>query len=346
MKRGFVAPRGLVAASLLLAGACSEVRLIGDEQDAGAGAAPPTGAGGAVTTSTSSSGTGGFVPIDPDAAARAAVVLRSCGFPDTIDVILNRFYTHIPGPDDAIDRLVWAIPCIDASLGGCDAAKQCLGLVASANVTCEPGCTGTVLRTCDGNQQLDMDCATLGLTCASGVNRCLAAPLAPSCDPTALPDACNGSIAQSCNGFVVHGPDCASQGMKCGFVPNFSNGLCVGEGPACETSVSDMSFYGIHFDVGIACEGNTLRACVNRSEHQVDCTTLSPGLKCQTAGAASFCGLASECDPRSEPATCDPASGIITVCNAGRHDQVSCEKLGFTGGCDDVSGCLIALGGP
>ncbi|APR81243.1 Hypothetical protein A7982_06590 [Minicystis rosea] len=339
-------------APLLLVGACSQSRLIGAERDD-----PSVGAGG----NTSSGVDGGLAvaaplaPIDPAAAARVAVLLRSCGDADSIEVILDRFYTQIPGPDDAKGRLAWAISCIDAAPKGCAGVQQCIGLAATTNAACAPGCDGTVLHTCDGNTQVDIDCAKLGLTCSPKSERCLAVPLGPSCDQNVYPNTCKGTSPEGCLATVVHGPDCASLGLGCGFVDGFTNALCVGEGPACAAAAADMSFFAVRLDTGVACDGDTLRACVNRSEHKVDCGTRGAGFKCQvgdpgvsgTGGGGggapqnAYCGLAVECVPGVDASVCDPQNGTITVCNAGRRDVVSCAELGFSGGCDEKRGCLL-----
>jgi hypothetical protein len=138
---------------------------------------------------------------------------------------------------------------------------------------------------------------------------------------------------------VRPGLDCAELGLACvaDDAQNFG-ARCVGTGEAC-TNLSDPLFDGM------ACAGNTLVACVNGRQHDLDCATMGEGFSCQMNAGIPFCGLAAECLPAHLQGAADrdvPQGGLpepscdgtaIVFCNAGRLERIDCTTLGFTG-CD------------
>jgi hypothetical protein len=127
---------------------------------------------------------------------------------------------------------------------------------------------------------------------------------------------------------LVRGPDCALAGLAC------LDGVCVGSGESC-TQPNDTYRDGFDYG-GIACDGDTLTACVGGALEAVDCTRFGEGYSCQSIEDGYFCGLGSECRPgefeigtSGTLETCDGTS--VVYCDEGRLESLDCTSLGFTG---------------
>ena len=295
--------------------------------------------------SSTTIGTGGpldciSVPktLDPDAIARAAVVLGSCGPDDRPTGYASSLYEARVEAKRRDRCLLNAVPCLASHGGGCDAVVDCLATEIDLLGPCAPACNGTVAVGCDDQLRFRQDCAKWGATCSAG--ECEdSAPATPACSHSSFQSRCDNGAPVICSGdFEESGPRCADyQGLECADT-GYGVMACVGTGSQCQPAMTNSM--NIIVDDGLACVGTSLDACVNGKRHVLDCNALMPGLTCQTVSGEqppAFCGIASECVPEAEywKETCDGDS--VVFCNAGRIEKVDCKSLGF-------SGCLAGKG--
>jgi hypothetical protein len=284
--------------------------------------------GGAGDGPSVSGGAGGRAP-GPERKtatfARAAVVLGSCVPDDGVNRNLATLWQAEAIPQ-LWGRFVAQAECLANAGSGCDAVTQCLGYAIELSMTCEQECRGSVFTYCDGEVAIQLDCAKLGLACDDAA-ACVDGTVM-TCDDRNHVATCDAELPLTCNdGAVRRGPDCAALGLHC------EDGACRGTGAAC-TLESPLSEYSVEY-VGIACEGDVMRACVAGAEHALDCAAIAPGFSCRKADGVHFCGLAAECVPGNLPNSDQTGTLLgcegdaITFCNAGRIDRIDCRELGF-----------------
>jgi len=336
---GMGVPIALLTAALF-AGCGSPPRGPAGEGGGGAGATTcqaPRAASPTIPSSTS---------LDPDAVARAAVVLGTCVPDDGVTRNAAYMWAAQASSGEFFYRSQLQVACLAHSNCGCAAAEHCLGYSFAASSACKNGCEGEVFSACGPGNDIPagyrnaVDCQSVGLRC-DPVGFCIdGAPIACSassvlgCNGDGQPEYCD-------NGLVRHGPSCNDLGLDC------APGGCVGRGASCTSTSTSHSVDAVHFE-GQGCSGATLSACVNGKLTSVDCATKGPGFGCQHVADDYFCGLASQCDPPSETgnataARCDGA--VLEFCNAGRLERVDCTSLGFPG-CSESGaryGCTTGL---
>jgi hypothetical protein len=294
--------------------------LVGCDDGSASGGGPAAGGG---------STPGGRAPSPQDRAAtfaRAAVVFGSCVPDDGINRNLANLWQAADIPQ-LWGRVVTRAECLATAGGGCDAVTQCIGYDIELSASCVEGCNGSVFTYCDEDAATRIDCAKLVLACddvascsEQPVTACDAETHVATCDAQQQPLTCN-------DGAIRRGPDCASLGLRC------EDGACRGTGPACAFD-APFSEYRVEY-VGIACQGNVMRACVAGTEHALDCAAIAPGFSCREADGVHFCGLAAECVPGNLPNYDQPGTllgcegNAVTFCNAGRIDRIDCRELGF-----------------
>lgn len=277
----------------------------------------------------------GRAPLDPSAAARAAVFMASCVPDDNPNITLLDYYAS-RGRDAAAE--LDEVACLAAKANGCQAVADCLGITATFEGSCSSpyACHGNVLQVCDDNLEFRADCTKLGGSArcdpSVGCVPCDGAQTAPSCDNETFTDHCEDGRAVRCDdGFVVRGLRCADLGLECQ-PDSFGDFVgCYGKGAECQTN-----WGGDGLLVGTGCAGSVLEACVGERSHSLDCGEIAAGFSCQSVAAGGetsyFCGLAAECDGAANPPadpTCDGNS--VVLCNAGRIEKIDCLSLGFTG---------------
>ena len=221
-----------------------------------------------------------------------------------------------------------------------DATRRCLGWsrTPSSGGTCAT-CSGSVATRCGEEARVTVDCAKLGLSC-DAIAICSSEP-GTACDRATFTQKCtsDGTPEFCDDGAVFHGPRCADLGLSCG-----AGGFCTGSGDACQDETS-TSGSGVSWD-GLACDGDTLQACVGGRKATRDCSSAGPGLGCQAFDGIHFCGLASECLPGEQPRGAQRGSAVrcegstVVFCNAGRIERVDCKTLGFDG-CDEAAGVCV-----
>ena len=295
-------------------------------------------------------------PKDPDAVVEAAIILNSC-FAD-LNYYKPKINKNISQIYFDVDRywstraLFQRVGCFKDKANGCDAMRECIGMVEQLNGKPEMNIAPDPIagKACadgtsyyhdefyigDGNTPYSSDtwinCDGLGSECKeyNGQSYCATIPFL-ECDPATVKEACQDDRPYRCDGPYVDGkyyayqePKCSDYGMTCG------SRDCVGTGASCVTPLgdewsADTSYFS--YKAGTACESATvLRACVGTNESLVDCTTLGQGFTC-IPGPIAHCGFASECDDKT-PVTCEGDS--LVLCDAGRVRKVDCKSLGFT----------------
>lgn len=297
-------------------------------------------------------------PVDPDKAARAAVVLGACVPDDGVHRYLADIYYRRSA--DPQTQLIFnaAVECLATKNNGCQAVADCTGTmidIAPSAAECVDGCNGTVRTACDGRLRFREDCSRYNEQCVGDSSRSACAPAgAPPCirdDAGIYTYHCVDGKPAYCTGPVEqYGVACASIGLVC------ENGGCKGTEGACTDNGSQIQ--NVDYLNGVVCANGTLQACLNGGLASASCASFSPGFTCQTSLATDsgippkpFCGLASECNPPSRSnLQCDGDS--VVVCNAGRIDKVDCKTLGFTtcnskfGGCTpNLESTFVADGG-
>ncbi len=311
----------VLALALIYLPACST--------ESSTGTAGSSGSGGAGVSVTPPDPPG---PKDPSDALKMAIFIGSCTSAGAIDAVLGDLYDRKEG--DSYRQTAYDVTsCFADKTNGCGAVKECVGIsFEPAPVPCTFGCIENtdIYRGCPDIISYLTDCSQLGYTCSPIVNTCVKEPLAPECDKATFMASCADGAPLVCSsGREEPGPICADYGLVCSDHASYGK-ACVGGGPACNGVI--VSQNTVDFGDGIACDGASLRACVNGFEHTVDCSKLGEGFTCQTTPTASFCGLAAECDP-GLPQTTECEGDSVVVCNAGRIEKVDCKTLGFTG-CD------------
>lgn len=310
---------------LVHCGGSSDANL-GEGAGASAGAAGEAGSSGAAGSAGAASGP--VFPIDPAAAARAAVLLGSCIPDDGPARMLQAFYVKTE-PADTPD-LVDAIQCLAGKTNGCAGVAECTGVLLTADsASCGKGCDGNTAFQCSDGFKFTADCTKLGATCFAADCKVLKPK---SCDST-YEEACVDGSPHSCwAGDERIGPKCTELGLAC--EKTLLGVTCVGTGAACQSD--SMSMLTISFDEGMSCDGAKLHACLNGKEAVRDCGEVGKGFICQTMGTSFFCGQGAACDPTDKPASsCNGDS--VSLCNAGQVEEVDCKALGFTG-------CLASRG--
>ncbi|MEZ4227329.1 MAG: hypothetical protein R3B13_40705 [Polyangiaceae bacterium] len=215
------------------------------------------------------------------------------------------------------------VQCLANITNGCTGVLDCYGLTPKGSADTCGTCIGNAAVICHADGSYLWDCTKAGGTCQAGDCQvpghppCDLATFQEGCDPTGRP--------VHCDDHVYTGPTCADFGLQC--TSNLGATGCDGTGASC---VTETSYFDIPY-TGVSCNGNVLDACVLSKRALLDCSCFGQGFSCQTAQGASFCGAASECDPKSYPKSCDGDS--VVFCNAGKLVHVACADLGFTKGC-------------
>jgi cysteine-rich repeat protein len=285
--------------------------------------------------------------IDLDLLARAGTVFGSCWQDDGVARFTESMLFAPFNSPRYWTQTATQLECLANATCGCSAVEQCLGVTrtfATGDV-CEPTCTGDVLRACEGALQAELDCGKVGLRCDTN-GGCVAGDATP-CDWTTFVPACtaDGRATECDDGVVQRSVPCESLGLVC------RNGACVGAGAACSDSFPSFD----SSPAGLRClsDGVTLEACWGGGMTQVDCSTRGPGFTCQKPlGERPFCGVATDCSPRSldgpgYKTNCD--GDVVQFCSAGRIERIDCKSLGFVGcevapsvaryGCIDLYQC-------
>jgi hypothetical protein len=308
----------------------------GDSPDGGASSPPDGGAetvGDGATTPPGPTG-----PLDPAAAARAAIFVATCISDDGADRTLQEFYLD-KNASPFYSRSV--LDCLSAKTNGCQAVTDCMGMKTSTDGPCDGGCVGNVYQECEApNYRITVDCSTLGLQCKPQQGAYCGTAASQPCDPATYLGSCDDGTPVNCaEGITVRGPRCPDLGLSCTEVTTRGSGKlfgCQGTGDLC-ASAGDDGTTTATFE-GLGCAGNVLQACVNSRRATLDCTTVATGFTCfpsPDAGenALGYCGVAAECTPRSAwdkvTAACDGTS--VVLCNGGKIGKVDCVSLGFTG---------------
>jgi hypothetical protein len=272
-------------------------------------------------------------PIDPDAAARAALVLASCITERGADSVLEQIYARVRSR--TVDDYGAWVTCIDQKRNGCQAIRDCMGVQADLTGPCSDSCMGNVSVGCDDQLKVGVDCAFYGDICHAGTTSGggSTATCAPAdgvaCDTSSFTRRCSaGDRVISCsNRFERMGPSCSAYGLTC------NGNQCAGTEGACQ-AVSGSATQ-IIFEAQ-SCEGTRLVACAGGGLTKLDCGLLVTGATCQAGDAAgggvaapAFCGLATQCVPGVAPAiACEGDS--VTMCNGGRIDKIDCKTMGFS----------------
>lgn len=258
--------------------------------------------------------------VDEGLIARATVAVDSCladdGFWRTQNYLRGTLggYQYLPTN---------FVQCLANITNGCTGVLDCYGLTPKGSADTCGTCIGNAAVICHADGSYLWDCTKAGGTCQAGDCQvpghppCDLATFQEGCDPTGRP--------VHCDDHVYTGPTCADFGLQC--TSNLGATGCDGTGASC---VTETSYFDIPY-TGVSCNGNVLDACVLSKRALLDCSCFGQGFSCQTAQGASFCGAASECDPKSYPKSCDGDS--VVFCNAGKLVHVACADLGFTKGC-------------
>src|SRR5687767_6031039 len=102
-------------------------------------------------------------PIDPAAAARAAIFLATCISDDGVNRTLQEIYLE---HTTNWFRSPAIVACLAGKTNGCQAVTDCLGFAYTSDAgACDAGCTGTLYRECSPPIGITVECSTLGLSC-------------------------------------------------------------------------------------------------------------------------------------------------------------------------------------
>lgn len=278
-------------------------------------------------------------PIDPAAAARAAVFLASCMSDDGINRTLQEIYlerTTLPFRSAAV------LACLASKTNGCAAITECLGVKYGSDGPCDGGCAGSVYEECSGSTRLSIDCARMGLDCKPVRGGYCGGADAVTCDGTTFQGTCVDGTPTGCeDGLTRRGLHCPDFGATCALLSTTQPGGgttfgCKGAGGAC-TGTNNDDTTTARWE-GVRCEAGKLVGCLSNGLATLDCATSAIGFTCFDspdggAGATAYCGTASECLPKSPwqkvAATCEGTS--VVICNGGKIEKLDCASLGFTG---------------
>jgi hypothetical protein len=296
----------------------------GDATTGGDGSIPPAPSG----------------PIDPAAAARAALLIATCISDDGVNRTLQELYlerTSNPYRSRAV------LECLATKTNGCAAVTDCLGLRYSGDGGCgDASCTDNVYSECSGADfRLTVDCTKTGRTCIAKPGAYCAANGEVECAEDTTAGLCDGTTPVACvDGLLVRGRDCAQYGATCEVLYTYQTGGsmtgCKGAAGAC-TGTSNDDALTARWE-GVRCENGKLVGCLENGLATLDCAESALGFTCFDAPdggstSAAYCGTAAECSPKSPwakvAATCEGTS--VVMCNGGKIEKVDCTSLGFTG---------------
>jgi len=277
---------------------------------------------------------GGWTKVDVAFGARAAVALASCLPRDTGEA-----------PDDAVagylrdfylptvkweNQVGMHAECLAAATNGCASVDACIQSSVTQGANIGDTCINGVYEWSYQDLRVAQSCTALGMVCIMQGNK-------PKCGLSQPPSCansgqftCSGDTPTPClGGSLRTGLDCSTWGLTCAedtFFGGLDLAVCQGANGSCSPDAANWASLEHN---GVSCQGDLLEACVNGGLHNLDCGDMGIGLSCQSAGGAYFCGAASECNPATYQATCSGTT--LTVCNAGRLEQVDCADMGFTG---------------
>jgi hypothetical protein len=290
------------------------------------------GADGAVVTPSG--------PIDPAAAARAALFIATCISDDGVNRTLQQLYLERT-KNTYRSRAV--IECLASKTNGCEAMRDCLGISYSADGGCgDASCTDNVYNECSGSSfRLCVDCSKTARTCTARPSTYCVGPGETECDVSTTTGVCDGNTPVACvEGLLLRGSDCAAYGAVCAVLYTRQEGGsmtgCKGAGGACVGTSNDDAITARW--EGDHCENGKLVGCLANGLSTLDCAESAAGFTCfdapdANAGSRAYCGTAAECSPESPwakvAATCEGTS--VVMCNGGKIDKVDCTTLGFTG---------------
>ena len=275
-------------------------------------------------------------PIDPSAAARAALFIASCTSDDGVTRTLQEIYlerTTSPFRSPAV------LACLATKANGCAAMTECIGVRYSNDGPCDAGCVGEVWNECSGPTfRLSVDCTRTGLSCKAARGGYCGGPDAIACDPGTFQGSCDDGTPVGCeDGLTRRGLHCPDFGATCSLLYTTSPGGgstfgCKGTEGAC-TSNSPNDTMTAHWD-GQRCEGGKLVGCLGSGLSTLDCATSAVGFSCFAApdagaGSSAYCGTAAECVATRFTTTCEGTA--VVMCNGGKIEKVDCLSLGFTG---------------
>ncbi|HMY16640.1 MAG TPA: hypothetical protein PKA58_09995 [Polyangium sp.] len=303
-------------------------------------------------------------PKDPVGVVNSAIFVNSCFGnlfffdPRINSTIQSTYFEQLR--NQTSNELLQRTDCFKDKTNGCEAMRECLGLVQqingspALNLEFDPdrpsGCMGDTGTKYSHNSFYDsydvyydvytwFNCAGLGLTCDEEYHREWCGTPRTACNPEVdtytcwdtRPFYCEKPWPTGGQAYYWQEPRCGDFGLVCASEVVGGPPDCVGEGAACEVDPAwsyNLAYYS--FREGVACESETMmRACVGRGEHLVDCAQLGKGFTC-IPGTPTRCGLATECEA-SDPVRCEGDS--LVVCDAGKIRKVDCKSLGFTS-CD------------
>lgn len=315
------------------------------------GVTTPGGADASTETSTTPAGdatTGGdgavvtpSGPLDPAAAARAALLIATCISDDGVNRTLQQLY--LERTTNAY-RSRAVIDCLASKTNGCGAVRDCLGIAYSTDGGCgDASCTDNVYSECNGSSfRLSVDCSKTGRACIAKPGAYCGGPGEIECAESTTAGVCEGNTPVSCvDGLLLRGTDCAAYGATCTvlYTYNQTGGSmtgCKGAGGTCVGTSNDDAITARW--EGDHCENGKLVGCLSNGLSTLDCAQSALGFTCFDApdggsGATAYCGQAAECAPRSPwnkvAATCDGTS--VVMCNGGKIEKLDCTSLGFTG---------------
>jgi hypothetical protein len=291
--------------------------------------------GDATTSGDGTVGPGPTGPIDPAAAARAALFIASCTSDDGVQRTLEQLYLR---RTTNAYRSRAVIDCLASKANGCAAMTDCIGIRYSGDGGCgDASCVDNVYNECQGaGFRLSVDCTKTGRTCVPQRSVYCAGPGETVCTPETTAGTCEGTTPVSCvDGLTMRGTDCAVHGTTCGVLYTYQTGGsmmgCKGTGPACTAPSSDDDAVTTSWR-GLRCENGKLVGCVAEAEATLDCAQSAVGFTCFDApdsgvGFTAYCGTSAECSRL--PAACDGTS--VVMCNGGKIEKLDCTALGFTG---------------
>ncbi|MBI5607836.1 MAG: hypothetical protein HY902_03040 [Deltaproteobacteria bacterium] len=226
---------------------------------------------------------------------------------------------------------------IDSYASCIKAAKDCAAVeacVKSGTLDCSASqatCNGSKLVYCEGKTPTAVDCAAVGLPCATvtsekGGSIAVCAKTSPCSSPKTL--SCSGAIAKACMAGG-NGQNFAIE-MNCGLI----GGTCDANAPfdddpdACvmpgNEACDDTSF-------AKSCVGNVANTCKNGKVAKLDCSLI--GMTCQATTDSSGKTVSAGCKlPGSCPTTYSPVPSEATTvqfCEGGSYASFDCALAGM-----------------